>query len=118
MSSTGPPNSTRKLTIFWSANTAHMRFCSGSRYADEQTAVHLIGYLNNSDGTGVAGLEKMFESRLDVSSSILSMTGNGLGDPVRGHRHIENQRCAEAGPVGSGNHCRCRTAGTGGKNPA
>lgn len=59
-------------------------FCSGSRYADEQTAVHLIGYLNNSDGTGVAGLEKMFESRLDVSSSILSMTGNGLGDPVRG----------------------------------
>ena len=59
-------------------------FCTGSRYSQDQTAAHLIGYLNASDGEGVAGLEKMFESRLAVSSSMLSMIGNGLGEPIDG----------------------------------
>ncbi len=65
-------------------------FCVGSRYAQEQTAAHLIGYLNDADGKGVAGLEKMFESRLSAESAVLSMVGNGQGDPFGGIGITEN----------------------------
>ena len=37
---------------------------ASSRYSDEQTAAHLIGYVNKSDASGAAGLELMFDEQL------------------------------------------------------
>ncbi|MGN0658929.1 MAG: peptidoglycan D,D-transpeptidase FtsI family protein [Emergencia sp.] len=54
------------------------------RYEEEQTAVHLIGYISGSDGTGQAGLEKMYQYRLASASASFSMTGDGSGAPVAG----------------------------------
>ena len=59
-------------------------FCLGSRYAAQQTAAHLIGYVSGEDKTGAAGLEKMFQYRLAASDAKLLMLGNGAGAPVRG----------------------------------
>lgn len=59
-------------------------FCHGRRYADKQMAAHLIGYLGGGEKMGQAGLEKQFQSRLASSSSGLSITGNGAGEPFYG----------------------------------
>ena len=37
---------------------------ASARYSDEQTAVHLIGYVNRSDSSGAAGLELMYDDQL------------------------------------------------------
>ena len=37
---------------------------ASARYSDEQTAVHLIGYVNRSDSSGAAGLELMYDDLL------------------------------------------------------
>lgn len=58
-------------------------FCCGTRYGSTQTAVHLIGYVNG-DGIGQSGLEKLYQYRLSSPSAALSLTGNGIGAPVRG----------------------------------
>lgn len=58
-------------------------FCCGTRYDERQTAVHLIGYVNG-DGLGQSGLEKLYQYRLSSSPAKLSLTGNGIGQPVRG----------------------------------
>lgn len=60
---------------------------ASARYSDEQTAVHLIGYVNSSDSSGAAGLELMYDDQLsgfnrriyavaDVNGGILP--GRGL----------------------------------------
>lgn len=59
-------------------------FCGSSRYEENQVAAHLIGYLNQSDSTGVSGLEKMFQERLSSSPAVVSMMGNGIGEPIKG----------------------------------
>ena len=59
-------------------------FCGSSRYDENQIAAHLIGYLNDSDSTGVSGLEKMFQDRLASSPAVVSMMGNGIGEPIKG----------------------------------
>lgn len=59
-------------------------FCGGSRYEDTQSAVHLIGYIRDSEETGASGLEKMFQDRLASSSAKLLMMGDGIGRPIKG----------------------------------
>lgn len=60
---------------------------ASARYSDEQTAPHLIGYINRGDLSGAAGLELMYDDRLagfnrrvyaaaDVNGNILP--GRGL----------------------------------------
>lgn len=43
------------------------------RYADEQTAVHVIGYLDGA-GTGVSGIEKLFDQQLSQGQGKISVT--------------------------------------------
>ncbi len=59
-------------------------FCLGSRYEDEQIAVHLIGYVSGEDRVGASGLEKMFQYRLSGAGAKLLMMGNGIGAPIGG----------------------------------
>lgn len=62
-------------------------FSSGDRYAGEQIAAHLIGYVSGAAGAkkqGASGLEKQFDYRLSAKSAQLSMTGNGAGQPFCG----------------------------------
>lgn len=66
-------------------------FTASSRYSDIQIAPHLIGYLNGAEGVGVSGLEKMYQDRLSVSPSRLSLSGNGIGAPVDGIGISEDQ---------------------------
>ncbi len=60
---------------------------ASARYGDQQTAPHLIGYVNKKDSSGAAGLELMYDDRLsglnrqvyaaaDVNGNILP--GRGL----------------------------------------
>lgn len=60
---------------------------AAARYSDDQTAVHLIGYVNKMDSSGAAGLELMYDDQLsglnrrvyavaDVNGNILP--GRGL----------------------------------------
>lgn len=60
---------------------------ASARYSDEQTAAHLIGYVNKQDSSGAAGLELMYDEQLaglnrhlyavaDVKGNILP--GRGL----------------------------------------
>ncbi len=58
-------------------------FCCGTRYGERQAAAHLIGYVD-ADGLGQSGLEKLYQYRLSASSAMLSLTGSGTGQPVRG----------------------------------
>lgn len=58
-------------------------FCCGTRYGGEQTAAHLIGYVD-ADGLGKSGLEKLYQYRLSAASAMLALTGSGTGQPVRG----------------------------------
>lgn len=68
---------------------------AAARYGDEQTATHLIGYVNKKDSSGAAGLELMYDDRLsglnrqvyaaaDVKGNILP--GRGLIITSEGER--------------------------------
>lgn len=59
-------------------------FCVSQRYADQQTAVHLIGYLQEADGKGASGLEKWYEAQLGSDSPEFYLTGDGIGQVVHG----------------------------------
>lgn len=59
-------------------------FCVSSRYANEQVAAHLIGYLNTADGTGSSGLEKLYEERLRCDGANLHLVGDGIGQVIKG----------------------------------
>lgn len=39
---------------------------AAARYSDNQTAAHLIGYVNRKDSSGAAGLELMFDEQLSA----------------------------------------------------
>ena len=54
-------------------------FRIASRYTEEQTACHLIGYLNESEKKGVAGLEKAYEDLLQSDGSRLTLWADGKG---------------------------------------
>lgn len=69
-------------------------FCCGTRYKVNQTAAHLIGYVD-SDGIGQSGLEKQYQYRLASPEAALKLTGDGAGQPVAGlglHQESENNR--------------------------
>ena len=53
--------------------------CIPSRYSTSQTAAHLIGYLNQAEQIGAAGLEKAFEEQLKSDGSRLSLQADGSG---------------------------------------
>ncbi len=59
-------------------------FCISGRYADEQVAVHLIGYVNTTDGVGASGLEKMYEAQLSCASPAANLAGDGAGSVLAG----------------------------------
>ena len=59
-------------------------FCSGSRYAQDQIAAHLIGYVSGEAQTGAAGLENIYQYRLASSPVRMLMWGDGVGSPIRG----------------------------------
>jgi len=59
-------------------------FSISSRYADEQVAAHLIGYVNESDGVGASGLEKMYEQQLNCDKSAANLSGDGAGSVLAG----------------------------------
>lgn len=59
-------------------------FSVSSRYADEQVAAHLIGYVNESDGVGTSGLEKMYEQQLNCDKAAANLAGDGAGAVVTG----------------------------------
>lgn len=73
-------------------------FCGSSRYEENQVAAHLIGYLNQSDSTGVSGLEKMFQERLSSSPAVVSMMGNGIGEPIKGIGITEKETGNQVNP--------------------
>lgn len=55
-----------------------------SRYEKNQTAAHLIGYLNEAEEKGVSGLELFCEDRLKVSGSYLSVWADAAGKILPG----------------------------------
>ena len=55
-----------------------------SRYEKNQTAVHLIGYLNEAEEKGVSGLELFCEDRLKASGSYLSVWADATGKILPG----------------------------------
>ena len=70
-------------------------FVSNNRYAEGQSAVHLIGYLNRMDNSGAFGLERSFDDLLKSDESLTLMVdasrkilpGYGVqrvGEPAKG----------------------------------
>lgn len=59
-------------------------FQSQSRYADEQTACHLLGYLNKDENRGVSGLELAYQDELSGDGSVLTVWADGAGNIIRG----------------------------------
>lgn len=59
-------------------------FRDQARYSREQTACHLIGYINKDQGTGVSGLELMYEDRLRTGSARLTIWADAAGNILRG----------------------------------
>lgn len=55
-------------------------FCGVSRYQDEQIACHLIGYLNQSENRGVAGLELLYENEIGDNGRVLALWADGKGN--------------------------------------
>jgi Cell division protein FtsI/penicillin-binding protein 2 len=69
---------------------------SARRYSDEQTAVHLIGYVNVKDGNGACGIEKDFNDILSRKQKIVyaSVDGKRMIIPGLGiYSTIENPDC-------------------------
>lgn len=54
-------------------------FSCPSRYSDRQPACHLIGYLNEAEKRGVAGLELRYEDRLSSNGERLTLWADGGG---------------------------------------
>lgn len=54
-------------------------FCARARYSDTQTACHLIGYLNEAEKKGVAGLERACEGVLQAETGNLALWADSGG---------------------------------------
>lgn len=63
-------------------------FQSPARYADEQIASHLIGYLNEDENKGVSGLELMYEDKLCSKNTSLMLRADGAGRVLRGYSPV------------------------------
>lgn len=50
---------------------------SGRRYSEDQTAVHLIGYINAKDGNGASGIEKDFNDVLSKRKKVVYAAADG-----------------------------------------
>ncbi|HWQ79146.1 MAG TPA: penicillin-binding transpeptidase domain-containing protein [Anaerovoracaceae bacterium] len=48
-----------------------------TRYEEEQPAVHLVGYINEIDGTGASGLEKEFDDILSMKKKVVYASVDG-----------------------------------------
>jgi peptidoglycan glycosyltransferase/penicillin-binding protein 2 len=48
-----------------------------ARYQEEQPAVHIVGYINETDGTGASGLEKEFDDLLSLKQKIVYASVDG-----------------------------------------
>ena len=59
-------------------------FQSRSRYADDQIACHLIGYLNKDENIGVSGLELMCQEELADDGDTLTVWADGAGNILKG----------------------------------
>ena len=59
-------------------------FESSSRYADEQIACHLLGYINKDEQRGVSGLELMYQNKLAAEDSSLFLWADATGNIIRG----------------------------------
>lgn len=59
-------------------------FATTARYSDEQTACHLIGYLNENQKTGVSGIELMKQDVLEASGSNLTLWADAAGNVIKG----------------------------------
>lgn len=59
-------------------------FRSGTRYADDQIACHLIGYLNQDQKTGVSGLELLYQEELAAGGEKLSLWADAGGTLIEG----------------------------------
>ncbi len=68
-------------TVTWNLKEAYgvYTFSGMSRYSDNQTACHLIGYLNQSENRGVSGLEQMYEEILKPEDRSLTLWADGVG---------------------------------------
>jgi len=54
------------------------------RYENEQTAVHLIGYVNQKDAVGVSGIELMFDEQLSQRNKNLYALADNKGNLLAG----------------------------------
>jgi hypothetical protein len=48
-----------------------------ARYEEEQPAVHFVGYINETDGTGAAGNEKEFNDILSKKQKVVMLLLTG-----------------------------------------
>lgn len=73
-------------------------FRSQSRYSDDQTACHLIGYLNKDENTGVSGLELKYQDLLADDGNVLTVWADGAGNILKGKAPaVTSGRLAMAG---------------------
>lgn len=63
-------------------------FENSARYADEQTACHLVGYLKNDGKTGVSGLELLYQNKLKADKSGLALFADSAGNIIRGVKPV------------------------------
>ncbi len=59
-------------------------FSTSSRYSDNQTAAHFIGYLNDDEKLGVSGIEKKYQDVLRSDSSSLMIRVDAGRNLIRG----------------------------------
>jgi len=57
---------------------------AAARYGDNQLAAHLIGYVNEEDDSGAAGLELMYDSRLSGSNRKVYAVADVNGNMILG----------------------------------
>ncbi|MEG0830497.1 MAG: penicillin-binding transpeptidase domain-containing protein [Anaerovoracaceae bacterium] len=57
---------------------------AGRRYKDGQTGVHLLGYVNEQDGTGITGIEKMCDGELRLLQKKIYTTADVMGNIIGG----------------------------------
>lgn len=59
-------------------------FRTQARYADDQLACHLIGYLNEDEQKGVSGLELIHQDELAADGDVLTVLADGAGNIISG----------------------------------
>lgn len=73
-------------------------FETSARYSDDQTACHLIGYLNQDEKTGVSGIELLCQDRLESDEDRLTVWADAAGNILRGIAPtVRSQESGKAG---------------------